>query len=51
MSLDELLAGDMRDVWEKSLSNEIGRLTKGNIHNVRWTDTMEFIFKHEIPDD
>ena len=51
MTLDELLTGDMKDVWVTSLSNEIGRLTQGNIHGVRWTDTMEFIFRHEVPDD
>ena len=51
MSLDELLTGDMKDTWVTSLSNEIGRLTQGNTHGVRWTNTMEFIFRHEVPDD
>jgi len=33
----------------KVLSNEIGRLTKGNIHGLKSTDTIEFIFKSEVP--
>ena len=32
-------------VWTKAMSNEMGRLAQGNIHNVKYTDTIEFIPK------
>ena len=37
-------------IWNKSLSNEWGRLAQGNIHGVRSTDTIDFILKKEVPD-
>ena len=33
------------------MSNEWGRLAKGNKHGVSWTDTIEFIQKDEVPED
>ena len=30
-------------------SNKIGRLANSNMHGVAATNTMEFIFKHEMP--
>ena len=33
----------------KANSNEIGRLAQGNVHGVTSTNTMDFIFKHEVP--
>ena len=36
-------------MWTKSLSNEWGRPTQENIHGATSTDTIEFIFKHEVP--
>ena len=32
----------------QGLSNEFGRLTKGNAAGVSWTDTMEFICKIDV---
>ena len=49
LSLDDLLTGDNKDIWIRSTSNEIGRLAQGNIHGVQYTDTIEFIHKHEVP--
>ena len=31
------------------MSNELGRLAQGNIHGVKATDTIDFIFKYEVP--
>lgn len=46
---DDLLKDHMKDVWGTSFSNEWGRLTHGNKHNVVSTDTIELIHKHEVP--
>ena len=48
-SIDSLLAGENKLTWEKAVSNEFGRLTKGNKHGIKYTDTMEFIKKSEVP--
>jgi hypothetical protein len=50
-SLDDLLIGSDSEVWTKSLSNEIGRLAQGNIHGVKSTDTIDFIYKNQVPQD
>ena len=34
-----------------NLSNEWGRLAKGNVNGVRSTDTFEFIFKYKVPNN
>ena len=44
-TIDTLLAGENKQTWLKAVSNEFGRLTKGNKYNVKFTDTMEFISK------
>ena len=31
------------------MSNELGRLAPGNIYGVKATDTIDFIFRHEVP--
>ena len=49
LSINKLLQGPDCHIWNQALSNEIGRLTKGNIAGVSWTDTMEFIHKFEVP--
>ena len=41
----------MKDIWRVSLSNEWGRLAQGNKHNVTSTDTIDFIYQHEVPSD
>ena len=50
-SLDDLLTGTQKDVWSKSLSNELGRLAQGNIHGIKATDTIDFIHKNDVPRD
>ena len=49
LSIDNLLYSPDAKVWNQGLSNELGRLLKGNDANVSWTDTMEFISKTEVP--
>ena len=48
-TIQHLLQSDKKERWSKALSNEFGRLTQGNIHGVNFTDTMEFIFKKDVP--
>ena len=48
-TIDTLLKGADRDIWTQALSNEIGRLAQGNDAGVRFTDTIEFILKSEVP--
>ena len=47
-SIDTLLKKDY-DKWNKSLSNEWGRLAQGNIYGVQATDTIEFIPFSQLP--
>ena len=49
-TVDSLINGKDRKVWNQALSNEIGRLVQGNDNGVKSTDCMEFIFKHEVPE-
>ena len=44
-----LLTGKMAKTWEKSLANEWGRLAKGIKNRVQGTDTIDFIYKNEVP--
>lgn len=37
-----------KPIWTKSAANEFGRLMKG-IRDIKGTETMEAIYKHEIP--
>ena len=50
-TIDSLLTGTDKARWTKSVSNEFGRLTKGNQHGVPYTDTMGFIPRSAIPED
>ena len=45
MTIVELLNGNNSKVWNKSMSNELGRLAQGNDHGVKHTDTIKFINK------
>lgn len=47
-TLDTLLAGQYHDIWNKSLSNELGRLSNG-IRDIKGTHTMFFIHKDQVP--
>ena len=44
-----LLTGKMAETWTKSLVNEWGRLANGIKNRVQGTDTIEFIYKNEVP--
>ena len=48
-TIDGLLDSIYKAIWTKSLSNEWGRLAQGNIHSETSTDTLEFIFKDDVP--
>ena len=47
--LDSLRASPQKDIWEKALSNEWGRLAQGKNYGVIPTDTITFIHRHEVP--
>ena len=48
-TLATLLQGPKKEIQIKALSNEIGCLAQGNKHDVKSTDTIEFILKSEVP--
>ena len=48
-TIDTILKGSDRTIWNRSLSNEWGRLAQGNDTGVRATDTIEFIPRREVP--
>ena len=48
-TLDSVLRGKDAATWQRSLSNEIGRLAQGNDYGVTSTDTIEFIHKSDVP--
>ena len=47
--MESLLRGENKLLWDRSLSNEFGRLAQGNKYDVVATDIIEFIFSHEVP--
>ena len=49
MSMDNLLAGPDSAIWERSLSNEWGRLASGNKYGTKGTKTIAFISRSEVP--
>ena len=49
LSLDSLLAGPNKLVWNKGLSNKWGKLAQVNAHGVKLTDTIDFIARSEVP--
>ena len=50
-NIDSLRQGKNKDIWNKALSNEWGRLAQGNTHGVVAQDALDFIHKYEIPPD
>ena len=48
-TLDSLLRGPNKTVWERGLANELGRLSQGMKDRVRAMDTIDFIHRHEVP--
>ena len=47
--IDTVLQGSDRHIWTNSLSNEWERLAQGNKNNIRHTNTIKFIHKHDVP--
>ena len=48
-SLDALLQGPDKLTWQRSASNEFGRLAQGNHFGTAGTDTIEFIPANQLP--
>ena len=48
-SLDKLLQGENKHIWQQSASNEFGRLAQGNTSGIVGTNTIEFIPPHHLP--
>jgi len=48
-TIDSLLSGPDSAIWNKSVSNEFGRLAQGNDAGIIGTDTIHFIHKSEVP--
>lgn len=49
MTIDALINGKDKNIWNQSLSNEYGRLAQGNDAGVKGSDTIEFIRHTEVP--
>ena len=49
--INSLLKGKSKETWLRSLSNEQGRLAKGNDHGVKGTEMIDFIFQYQVPAD
>ena len=47
-SLDKLLQGPTKQIWQKALTNELGRLAQG-INNVNGNDVVDFISYKDVP--
>ena len=48
-TIDTLRTSPQGQIWEKTLSNECGRLSQGNVHGVQPTNTISFIYWGELP--
>ena len=48
LSIDKLITGKDKHVWNQSLSNKLGRLSDG-FKNIKGTNTIDFIKKSAIP--
>ena len=48
-TIDSVMQGSDRKIWNQSLSNEWGRLAQGNNKGVTSTDTIDFITREEVP--
>ena len=50
-TLDKVLQGDQKEIWNKASSNEFGRLAQGNKYCIKYRDVMEFIHQKDVPAD
>ena len=41
--------GEHKVTWTRSLGNEWGRLAQGNARGIKGTETIKFIFRHDVP--
>ena len=48
-SMDNLLQGPTKNIWNKALINEWGRLSHRNNHDVASTYTIEYIESSQVP--
>ena len=49
-SLDKLLAGSSKKIWQQALSNELGRIAQG-IRIVQGNDVLDFVPFATVPSD
>ena len=50
-TIETLLKGKDGPLWDKANSNEWGRLARGNKYGIKFTNTIDFIPKSEVPPD
>ena len=50
-TIDSLRNGINKIIWKKALSREWGRLASGTFENFSGTETIDFIYKAEVPGD
>ena len=50
-TLAKVRAGTEAKKWERALSNECGRLAQGNDAGIAGTDTIQFIWRQDVPSD
>ena len=50
-TIDSLLRGIASKTWSNSLSNEWSRLSRGNDYSIKGTETINFIYKHQVPQE
>ncbi len=48
-TLQSLRTGPNKEIWERALSNEYGRLAQGNDFGVQGTNTIKFVHKQRVP--
>ena len=48
-TINSLLFGPAHEVWQQAMSNEWGRLAQGNDNGINFTDTIDFIHRHDVP--
>ena len=47
-TLDQLLQGEDKSIWQMALSNELGRLSQG-VRDIKGNDVMDFIPFSHVP--
>ena len=48
-TVDTLINGEQKDLWNQIMSNELGRLAQGNDAGVKSNDCIDFIHNWDVP--